>query len=33
VVVVVEDSDGQGNSGNSVAAPIARKIMEAVLAQ
>ena len=35
VVVVVEDSDGPGNSGtgNSVAAPIARKIMEAVLAQ
>jgi peptidoglycan glycosyltransferase len=35
VVVVVEGSDGLGNSasGNSVAAPIARKIIEAVLAQ
>jgi peptidoglycan glycosyltransferase len=35
VVVVVEDTGGQGNpaTGNSVAAPIARKIMEAVLAQ
>lgn len=35
VVVVVEGSDELGNSatGNSVAAPIARKIMEAVLAQ
>lgn len=35
VVVVVENSGGRGKSatGNSVAAPIARKIMEAVLAQ